>query len=166
MAHPALLAIPRQDGRFDWYEWPDGGYAVGPDRPRPEPASGDLDRITTGLSMDDAIESVLDVGRHEALLVDGSDPRAFRVLRFAVPTSAGVLDTPSRGDTGALVAVDDVADPEPDGYVRGWYEATRACVGEAIDRGVLDPVLLSDELRDRVARFAGDDVSVIHVSSE
>ncbi len=167
MAHYALIAFRRDAERVDLYRSSSHGFTLDEGYLREiHPGDEWLTRVTTDVPFDDVVRTHLDPRRDEAVVRFGSTLQAYRVLRFAVPTASGTIE-PSPGEPmGALLAIHDFADPEPDGYVRGWFAATRAAVGESVDRGLLREQDAPPDLCNRLRRFAVDDVEVIELTRE
>jgi hypothetical protein len=137
----SLLAVERDPGRYDLY----GGAAC------------EERLLTADRTMEALLSDHVDFLVHETLRRrDRGGTETYRILRFAIPTSRGVVDGGEWVGRGALVAVRYRLDPEDDGYVRGWFEGVRETLGDLIDRGSLTVREAFDHLDDAVRRFGSD----------
>jgi len=94
---------------------------------------------------------------HETLRrCDHDGTETYRVLRFSLPMSRGVVGGEEWIGRGVLVSVRYRLDPEDDGYVRGWFEGVRETLGEAVDTGTVTLPEAFDRLENAIRRFGAD----------
>jgi hypothetical protein len=141
MVDRCLLAVERDAGRYDLY----GGR--GPEERL----------LAADQTMEELLAEHVDYLAHERLRRCGSEGTGtYRVLRFSLPTSRGVIEGNGQVGRGALVSVSYRLDPEDDGYVRGWFEGVRETLGESVDVGALTSRDAFDRLEGAVRRFGAD----------
>lgn len=141
MTGRALLAVERDPGRYDLY----GGREC------------EERLLAAGRPMRTILADHVDFLAHETLRRCGrEDTATFRVLRFSLPTSRGMVGGEEWVGRGVLVAVRYRLDPEDDGYVRGWFEGVRETLGESLDSGALTVREAFDRLDGAVRRFGTD----------
>lgn len=167
MAHRALVAYERPDGRYDvhtarWggHEWlaaritPTDPYADGAVDPEPRVLARPLESVRT----------MLDFARHEALYVVD---RAYAVESY-LPLWLGMdhylgpaADSDGDGDDseapddpeGLLVAVDSATEAA---RLRRWLRAAKATLAEAVAADCLTPQAARSVLERAAARQAGE----------
>lgn len=166
MAHRALVAYERPDGRYDvhtarWggYEWlapritPTDPYADGAVDPEPRVVARPFESVRT----------MLDFARHEALyLID----RAYTVESYvplwldmdhylgpAAGDSRGDDDGPDGDPEGLLVAVDSATEAA---RLRRWLRAAKATLAEAVAADCLTPEAAGEVLERAARRQAGE----------
>ena len=161
MSHRALVAVVREDGRYDVHYSHDGGADDRLERLRspgaePPPDLRTRPPLARGLTFEGLLADHLDPIEHEALLVvesDGSvDP--FVVLPYVLATSEGLIEWEPRGVALALAGRD--GSTLHPAFVRGWFQGTAGVLGEAVDSGLLAPDEAFEWLDGGVRRLAGD----------
>lgn len=145
MAHRALVAYRRRDGRFDVHTSRWGGdrlaTAIGSGRPfGTPPVSVDRDPLATGLAPD-AVLTALDPV-HETLVA--VSPRYEATPYLSCSMALDGLGSPMLARTTPADAT----------ALRHWWVAAKSQVTAATDRGELDPVEARVALRDALARRA------------
>lgn len=163
MAHRALVAYERADGRYDVHASRSGGLhcrlstAISPADPF---ASGEVEADPR--VRDRPFESVLtmvDVARHEALYLVGADwtVETYLVLWFGLAhylgQSASIESDGDGAPPGLLVAVES---PAAAADLRQWLQAAKATVAEAVAGGYLDAEDAKAVLDRAARRRAGD----------
>lgn len=159
MAHRALVAYERPDGRYDVHTSRWGGLECRLARtitPADPFADGAVDPEPRGLAREfDAVCTMVDLARHEALYRVG---RAYAVETF-LPLWFGLdhyLDDPLAGEgdpEGLLVGVES-ADEAAE--LRRWLRAAKAVLAEAVDAGYLAPDDAQAVLERATRRRAGE----------
>lgn len=161
MSHRALVAVTREDGRYDVHYSHDGGADDRLKRllpPGVDPPSALVDGapIARGADFEGLLADHLDPIEHEALLVVGSDGEVvpFVVLPYLLATADGLIEWDVRGVALALSGRDGSSlDPA---FVRGWFQGVAGVLGEVIDAGLLSPDEAFGWLDESVRRLAGD----------
>lgn len=179
MAHRALVAYERSDGRYDLHrsrwggtdlslarritaETPLGGAGGADVRrgPSPGPGSAPVERrpAATDLGFDAVVDAV-DARRHEALYVVAADyaVTAYLPLWFGLPGVAPDVDA------GALVAADPEGGPFGGPRLRRWFRATKAVVADAVEMGALTRDEAVAYLADRLREHVGERREVIRL---
>lgn len=161
MSHRALVAVAREDGRYEVHYSHDGGADDRLARLRhpgvdpPPDLVGDAPR-STGLTFEALMADHLDPIEHEALVVVDRDGEVapFVVLPYALATADGLAEWEPRGVAVALAARDG-SSLHP-AFVRGWHQGTAGVLGEAVDAGRLTLAEAFGWLDRAVRRLAGD----------
>jgi hypothetical protein len=114
----------------------------------------DPDPVATDLPLDEIVSEHLDYLHHEAFYRVGTDYEvtAFHVCWFGLDADCETVERSETVGNGALVAFR----PDSADFFRGWFRATKAVVGEMVDRGALTPDEATDYLADRVRTWADD----------
>jgi hypothetical protein len=137
----ALLAVERDPGRYDLY----GGRQC------------EERLLATNRCMEALLADHVDFLAHETLRrCDREGSETYRILRFSLPTSRGVVGGGEWVGRGVLLAVRYDLDPEDDGYVRGWYEGVRETLGALFDAGAIGLEEAFGRLDGAVRRFGAD----------
>ncbi|USZ69288.1 hypothetical protein NGM10_06010 [Halorussus salilacus] len=163
MGHRALLAYSREGSTYDLHRshWGGADFALARHVSAETPfASGtgfavDPDPVATGLELETAVAESLDFLAHEAFFRVGPDYETapFHVCWFGLETDSDRIDRSETVGHGALV---EARPAEGDDYFRGWFRATKAAVGDAVDRGDLTREEALDYLASRVESWAED----------
>ena len=141
MTERSLLAVERDPGRYDLY----GGRQC------------EARLLATDRTVGELLANHVDFLAHETLRrCDHDGTETYRVLRFSLPTSRGVVGGEEWVGRGVLVSVRYRLDPEDDGYVRGWFEGVRETLGELLDAGAITLEEAFERLEDAVRRFGTD----------
>jgi hypothetical protein len=173
-----LLAIEREDGRYDCYhsqwgahEWrlatggrpPDpaqqGEGATTPPETSPGDAAAtgvDPDPLATDCTFEDVLATVDFQASEACYLVPAEGPvEPFHVCWFGFPGPA----TAGRRQ-GALVGVDPDAVQVDGARVAAWVAGTKGVLGTLVADGVVDPQSARRRLVDRLLAWTGDDRTV------
>lgn len=160
MGHRALVAVERDDGRYDLYhtQWgaddsslqrvlDAGSGAVG----YLLDALGGVDRLDGALTVADVLDRV-DPLTHEALLVLADQPTVYLVVAVRVETAT--TDAGWTVPEAVLVPVADVATAD---RIRRFARTVDGVLGDAVDAGLVSQALARGYLGARLA--AHPDVS-------
>lgn len=168
MSHRALVAVRRDDGRYDLRYAHDGGADDRLDRLRtrgldPPPDLREGPELARGLDVRELLADHLDPIEHEALVVVERDGEVVPmvVLPYVLATADGLVEWAPQGAAVALVARD--GSSRHPAFVRGWFQGTAEVLGEAVDLGLLSTAEAFEWLEDAVHRFAGDRYPVLVV---
>ncbi|MFB6188296.1 MAG: DUF6735 family protein [Halapricum sp.] len=156
MAHRALVAYERPDGRYDVHTSRWGGLDCRLARTitgRDPYASGDVDPVPRVVARPfDEVLTMVDLARHEAVYRVSAEYEieTYLPLWFGLAYYVGGVDLDDRPD-GVLVAVENAADAAD---LREWFLAAKDTVAEAVTGGYLDlptaQSVLADALSQRV----------------
>lgn len=144
MAHRALVAAARGDGRYEVSLAPDGAAdwllepLLCPDASVPAELLGGTPVGTSG-SLEGVLAAHLDPGLHEALVVVDADgrPTPHAVVPYVLGTADGLLRGEPSGAVVGLVGAD--GGTIRPAYVRGVRHGAADVLAEAVDAGLLGP---------------------------